>query len=373
MKKKRWIALVIGVVFMLSCGNVSAATVKDLLAEGMKPIGKCLYVYGGGWNEADNGAGLETMRYGLGAIWEMFYQKNTSDYDYKKTKYQIHNGLDCTGFVGWTMYQLFGSTYSDKGYVFSSGTMVKTYAKLFGGTVVSKNQLTRHQCGDVMGSKGHVYLVLGECKDGSIVMLNMSPPALSICGTAAKNGTINSEAVALAKRYMEKYFAGCVKKYPNYRRGTDYLTDYDAMRWNENVLPDPDGYRNKTADEILSDFFETLKVYINGDRIFPDVEPNIIDGITYVPLRAVSQALKATVAWEMENKTAVLRKGDVQIKVNTAAKTIESFGKKSSAALIIEKDRILIPIRYVAENFDCQVDWHGQTKSVVITTKDLNH
>ena len=98
------------------------ATLKNMLLCGLKPIGKCLYVYGGGWNDDNTGAGIETKSFGMSERWERFYNENDSLYDYEKTKYRIHDGLDCTGYIGWLMYQIFGDKYSNNGYVFPSGS-----------------------------------------------------------------------------------------------------------------------------------------------------------------------------------------------------------------------------------------------------------
>ena len=41
--------------------------------------------------------------------------------------------------------------------------------------------------------------------------------------------------------------------YKQFIRGTDYLTEYNQMRWD--VLEDPDGYNDMTPEEILKDLF----------------------------------------------------------------------------------------------------------------------
>ena len=44
-------------------------TVKNLLKTAIKPVGKVLYVYGGGWNQEDNGAGRPAKTIGLYPLW----------------------------------------------------------------------------------------------------------------------------------------------------------------------------------------------------------------------------------------------------------------------------------------------------------------
>lgn len=285
---KKPTAIIIAAIIILNTilnSTAAAASVKDLLANAIEPIGKCLYVYGGGWNEADTAAGTEAMSYGISQKWQEFYLKNDSTYNHKNFSYQIHNGLDCTGYVGWCIYQIFGNEYSSNGYVYVSRNMASEYSKLFNSTVIPKQNITNYQSGDIMCSSGHVYIVLGACDDGSVVLLHASPPAVSICGTFTPNGNSNSQAVKLATQYMSTYFSDCYNRYPKCSRGTSYLTNYDQMRWNENILTDSDGYRLMSAEEILKDLFENIKVYHNGERIHFSINPYISDGTVYIPLR----------------------------------------------------------------------------------------
>lgn len=58
--------------------------------------------------------------------------------------------------------------------------------------------------------------------------------------------------------------------------------------------------------------YDNIKITLNGNTLTPKdangktVEPFIIDGTTYMPLRAVAEALGLTVEWDGANKTAVL-------------------------------------------------------------------
>ena len=236
--------------------TVATVTVKDELRTGLTPIGKCLYVYGGGWNEEDTGAGTEAMTRGLSAQWEKFYNQNGSDYDFNTTRYQVHDGLDCTGYVGWLMYQLFGDKYSKDGYVFASSKVAENYAALFGSSILPREEVVNRRSGDIMAAKGHVYIVVGQCDDGSIVILHASVPSVSLAGTADRNGNADSQAARLAKQYMEQYFPEEAAKYHNYLRDNpDYLNNYDEIVWSDSVLADPDHYREMSAEEILQDLF----------------------------------------------------------------------------------------------------------------------
>lgn len=98
--------------------------------------------------------------------------------------------------------------------------------------------------------------------------------------------------------------------------------------------------------------------------------PVIVEGRTLVPLRAVFEALGATVAWDDATKTVTSVKGDItvaltvgtnQITVNDEAKTIDVPAQ-------IMNDRTMVPVRAVAEAFGCDVQWDNNTRTVVITS-----
>jgi len=341
-------------------------TVKNLLTNACLPIGKALYVYGGAWNEADTGAGIEAMSYGLSPQWEIFYNRQSESYNYKNTRYQIHNGLDCTGYVGWTMYQIFGNKYSDTGYVYLSKNMAKSYSELFCGMYTEKENVTARQCGDVMSSDGHAYMVVGPCRDGSVVLLHASPPTVTLCGTYKPDGTKNSEAVKLAKEYMENYFPMHYQKYPSVLRNEKYLKEYNRMQWTEEVLPDPDGYRDMWAEDILADLFNTVKIYTKGTRLFSDTAPYIYEGTTYVPLRAVSENFNANVLWNEDNKTATINANGHCVIINVQDGTVDFDGSADNRQFRIVNNRITVPIRLIADLCGLSVEWEGMSKSVYL-------
>ncbi len=235
--------------------NENPYTVKALLSYATQPVGRCLYVWSGGWNEEDTAAGIDAMTYGVSDRWYEFFTENGSDYDTAETAFQIHDGLDCTGYLGWSVYQVFGDLYSDSGYVFQSGTVADNFLRLFGGTLTPSNEVDSYRAGDIMCRNGHVFIIIGECNDGSVVFMHASPPAVSICGTVTPSGSSDSEAIALAEKYMEEYRNECFLKYDTCERGTSYLTDYDRYRFDEAILSDPDGYGNMTPEEVLKNLF----------------------------------------------------------------------------------------------------------------------
>lgn len=129
------------------------------------------------------------------------------------------------------------------------------------GTYKSKSKVTDYKAGDIMGSSscGHVWIVIGSCKDGSVVLVHSSPKGVQISGTATPGGKKKSQALALARKYMKKYHRKWYTRYPDCSRGRSYLTQYGQMRWDisgNHIMEDPEGYQKKSAGAILKDLYE---------------------------------------------------------------------------------------------------------------------
>lgn len=233
-------------------------TLKQFLKIAMQPVGSTMYIWGGGWNKEDTGAGKSARTIGVSPLWKKFSDQQDSSYNYENYMYQIKKGLDCSGYVGWVVYNYMETENMQPGYVYKSKEVAKTLAEKGFGTYIPSTDMTKFMTGDIMSSTcndcGHVYIVIGQCEDGSVVLVHASPPGTRISGTPDKNGNKSSQAVAIATKYMKQYFPEWYAKYPTCVVDKSYLTHYSAMRWNlkdENVMTDPDGISSKTPDQIL--------------------------------------------------------------------------------------------------------------------------
>ena len=290
---------------------------KFFLQTALLPVGSVMYVWGGGWNESDTGAGREACTLGVSPRWKEFARKQTASYDYLTTRYQIHDGLDCSGYVGWCIYNLLHAPLSnasqhfthshlentgtaqsclqDKntprssvssaipcGYVMPARQMAAEFAARGWGTFIPRSQITAYHAGDIMSSRGHVWIAVGQCNDGSIVLLHSSPPGVRLCGTPgtghASNfhhtsdacrtpgssrmppapGITDSQAIRLASYYMRTYYPDWYSRYPDCSCDSSYLRDYDQMRWDtagKAALTDSDGFQKMSASTVLKNLF----------------------------------------------------------------------------------------------------------------------
>lgn len=231
-------------------------SIRRLLQVALQPMGKTMYIWGGGWNEADTAAGIEAVTLGPSGQWADFFQRQNSSYNFNHTRYQIHNGLDCSGYLGWTIYNFLHTINGEEGqgYVMKAKKMAENFAQRGWGTYRPASQVKDYKAGDIMSGNGHVFLVLGPCSDGSIVLAHSSPPGVQINGTVAANGSQNSEASRLANYYMEKYYPKWYAKFKPEVKDRSYLTSYQQMRWKTQPnfwMTDKEGLQDMTAQEVL--------------------------------------------------------------------------------------------------------------------------
>lgn len=233
---------------------VKERSIAELLRIAREPLGKTMYVWGGGWNEEDTGAGEEARSLGVSPRWEEFAAIQQPEYDYRSTRYQIHDGLDCSGYIGWLIYNVLETKAGEEGYVTKATDMAEDFARRGFGEFTEAAKVSDWQAGDIMSMKGHVWMALGMCEDGSVVLLHASPPGVMLSGTRLEDGSV-SEAVLLAKEYMSTYYPEWYERYPEVSRGVEYLTASAQMRWSTEVLSDEQGLRGQSVEAVLQWMF----------------------------------------------------------------------------------------------------------------------
>lgn len=232
-------------------GVASGRSLLDFLKIAVQPVGNTMYVWGGGWNEEDTAAGIEAVTLGVSSRWAEFAEAQDSSYDYHDTEYQIHDGLDCSGYVGWAVYNVLETENGQEGYVLSSTKMAQNYADRGLGEYIPTENMAQWLPGDIMSMDGHAWIVVGMCDDGSVLLLHASPPGVIFCGTNLADGS-KSQAVQLAEEIMSTHYPDWYAKFPECSRSYTYLTRSWAMRWSRDVLSDDEGLTDMSAEDIVT-------------------------------------------------------------------------------------------------------------------------
>lgn len=239
------------------------SSILNMLERAIMPVGNTMYIYGGGWNEADDAGGEETFKEEVSPIWARFARKQNSFYDYRNYDYRqdksiIHLGLDCSAYVGWVLTGCM--PYRKEGWVFKSSEAAKRLSAMGYGGYIERERVSFHRAGDIMSSCcsccTHVYICVGECQDGSVVFLHSSPPGVQLGGTCRSDGSFYSEAISLAGKYMYRYFPDWTRRFPDISRGMSYLTHYAQLE--NTFLSDEEGLRRMSCERVLALMFKDM-------------------------------------------------------------------------------------------------------------------
>ena len=118
---------------------------------------------------------------------------------------------------------------------------------------------------------------------------------------------------------------------------------------------------------------DEIKVYYDGTQIEFDTVPEVVNERTFVPLRAIAEALGAEVAWDGSKDMVTLARDDVETYLiigsdeTETQKGEETAQGRLDAAPYIKDERTMVPVRFISEAFGMDVDWDGETLSVHIT------
>jgi len=115
---------------------------------------------------------------------------------------------------------------------------------------------------------------------------------------------------------------------------------------------------------------DDISVYVDNEVVQMDQSPVIINDRTMVPVRAVFEKAGAKVSWDDTVKTATIQKDNYTVIVKLGQPYIYKNGKPISLDVpsAIVNDRIVIPVRAIAEAMDFGVTWNNVSRSVLIST-----
>ena len=115
-----------------------------------------------------------------------------------------------------------------------------------------------------------------------------------------------------------------------------------------------------------------VSVYVDDTKLEFDVSPTIVEGRTMVPIRAIFEALGATVEWDGTTSTAIAVKEQttVKIQIDNSNMYVNEEVKVLDVPAMLKDGRTLVPLRAVSEAFECDVQWEDATKSAKIYTKE---
>ncbi|WP_410771193.1 stalk domain-containing protein [Fontibacillus sp. BL9] len=113
-----------------------------------------------------------------------------------------------------------------------------------------------------------------------------------------------------------------------------------------------------------------ISVYIDGNRLATDQAPVVVQGRVLLPLRAIFEALDATVNWNQWTQTVTASKDNTTVVLKLKSKTATINNQTVSLDVPAQaiKGRTMVPVRFVSEALGEAVNWNSSAKTVSIVT-----
>jgi len=117
---------------------------------------------------------------------------------------------------------------------------------------------------------------------------------------------------------------------------------------------------------------QPISVIVNGRTITMDVPPVIREGRTLAPLRAIFEALGASVEWDATTSTITSRRNDrtIILQIDHPTARVNNAPIALSVPPVVIGGRTMVPVRFIAESLGATVTWNEQTRTVIVQTDD---
>ncbi len=115
---------------------------------------------------------------------------------------------------------------------------------------------------------------------------------------------------------------------------------------------------------------DTISVYVNETELICDVAPYIESGRTMVPMRAIFEALDAVVEWEDATQTITANKygKEIVLQIGSQTMTVNGTAQTLDVAPVIINSRTFVPLRAVSQALNASVEWFDFAKRAYINS-----
>jgi predicted secreted protein len=119
----------------------------------------------------------------------------------------------------------------------------------------------------------------------------------------------------------------------------------------------------------LPTYAANIQIQVDGIDIASDTAPEITNNCTMVPVRVISEILGANVSWSHSEVTISKSNMEVKLKLDDGTALINGETMPLDAKPYIKNNRTMVPLRFLAEMFGCNVDYKDLI--VIINTEPL--
>ncbi len=116
---------------------------------------------------------------------------------------------------------------------------------------------------------------------------------------------------------------------------------------------------------------KSVQTYLNGEWLFTEVMPRVINGHNMVPAKDFLSAFGATVSWDNESKTMIAAKNGIQLEITLGTKKAVLNGTEMElgVAPVIKGNTLLMPLRAATDAFGVGLKWDDANKIIHLTVE----
>lgn len=114
-----------------------------------------------------------------------------------------------------------------------------------------------------------------------------------------------------------------------------------------------------------------VDLYVDTNKVATDTPPAIVEGRTLVPVRAIFEAIGATVEWDNSTRTASGEKYGtiVSIQIDNTTAYVNGEARTLDVPAQLINNRTMVPARFISEAMGCDVTWYQKTQTVGVADK----
>ncbi len=281
---------------------------------------------------------------------------------------------------GYTYYVISPDLITDKGYWTDSSNTQNSFRK----TVMHGNGSGEAANISFKVPKDGYYYIFAHSRD-----YETNSPA-----TRTYNIEIDGALVGTYGTHKTEGYAWEVKTSPRIKAGEHKMTfvkNSSHARFDMILVTDDPDFIPENTEEALINLetnylFDASKVQIvkedklqgrpgteiavkfNDEWLQFDVEPTLMNDRTMVPFRAIFEALGCTVSWNDDTQTASGNRNGVKIElpIGESIAMVNGQGQSLDQPAVVVNDRTLVPLRFVSEALQADVEWDGDSNTVFI-------
>ncbi len=115
-----------------------------------------------------------------------------------------------------------------------------------------------------------------------------------------------------------------------------------------------------------------VQIIVNGKKISEDAEPQIVNNRIMVPLKFIAETLGASVKWDNQIKQVNITGDSIDVSLSLSGDACKNGERISlDRPATIENGRILVPIRFVTISLGLNIAWDNNKKIVYLYSKEL--